>query len=131
MKIPGANHLSKRLQLTPRDYVNPPEGFGWNGEVTFEAPLDGDQLSLAVARHQHVLVKAWRQRQRTGDAQNGAETARQLQCSRQTVSATATGHRWVCGPVALWMSACHHLESALGAVQPLEDAEEADHRSER
>ena len=68
MKIPGANHLSRRLQLTPRDYVNPPEGFGWNGEVKFEAPLDGDQLSLAVARRQHVLVKAWRQRQRTGHA---------------------------------------------------------------
>ncbi|MDA8358140.1 MAG: hypothetical protein M0Z95_18025 [Actinomycetota bacterium] len=92
MRLPGGNHLDRRRQLLPKDYLAPPDAFGVSSEGTTVVPSGGDEVSAEVARLQHHLVLAWR---RAGCRPSGAAVARRFGFSRQTWSRTMLGERWM------------------------------------
>ena len=105
MRIPGGNHLDRQRQLLPLDYLAVPEQFGDRPDAEFVLPTDGDAVSMRLAIVQHRVVCRWRERRQQGHAWSGAQLAREFGCSRQTISASATGHRWACAVVyAAWIT---------------------------
>ena len=105
MRIPGGNHLHRQRSLSPRDYATVPERFGHDANLAFELPDGGDEASLRLSIVQHRVVCRWRVLRGEHGAPSGAELARRFGCSKQTISASATGHRWACGVVyAAWIT---------------------------
>lgn len=92
MRRPGGNHLDRRRRLLPRDYLENPDGFGFERRPVYVVPEDGDETSAAVARLQHELVRSWRQR---GCRPSGAALGRRFGFSKQTWSRTVLGQRWM------------------------------------
>lgn len=90
MRINGA-HIDQRRLLLPRDYAADPDLFGHQIAVRFLIPHGGDELSMQVARSQHLMLCAWRQR--TG----GPGTTlmrRRFGISAAVWSRTTRGQRW-------------------------------------
>jgi hypothetical protein len=88
-EVPRRNPIDQRRTLTPRDYLTDPAHFGSPGPVTFHTPPDGDDASRHVAQGLHALAVALR----TANI-NGAQTARNVNVSRQTFSDLLTGRHW-------------------------------------
>ena len=92
MKIPGGNHLDRRRQLQPLDYIEPPGAFGRRETVRVVVPEGGDRTSAIVALIQHEIVRSWHtQRGHTTDA----ALSRRFGFSKQTLSKVMVGERWV------------------------------------
>jgi hypothetical protein len=92
MYIPGGNHVDRRRQLLPRDYVRGgPYGFGVDADAVFYVPVGGDPVWCRVAELEHRLILRWRARE---DGPSGAAIARRWGCSKATFSRTVLGERW-------------------------------------
>jgi hypothetical protein len=89
---PGGNHVDRRRLLLPRDYLADPAGFGQDRPARLRTPPDGDAPSARIAWLQHQLVAAWR---RQGCKPSGAALGRAFGFSRQTISRSALGQRWM------------------------------------
>jgi hypothetical protein len=92
VRIPGGNHVDRRRQLLPRDYLTEPDAFGRARPVPRTMPAGGDPVSAEIAWVQHSLVAAWR---RGGSRPTGAALGRRFGFSRQTFSRTVLGQRWM------------------------------------
>ena len=67
MRRIGVRHVDNRRCLLPRDYLQDPFTFGNRGAAVI-LPVGGDVVSMRVARRQHLLVIAVRDRRiRSGD----------------------------------------------------------------
>jgi hypothetical protein len=91
MKVPGANHVDRQRSLLPRNYCRNPHAFGEEPQADFWVPPGGDEISLRIAVLQHRLVVRWVQ----GGGPSGAELGRRWQVSKQTISRTRRGERWM------------------------------------
>ena len=61
MRRIGVRHVDNRRCLLPRDYLQDPFTFGTRGGVVV-LPVGGDPVSMRIARRQHLLVIAVRER---------------------------------------------------------------------
>ena len=91
---PGWNHLDRRPAgaLPPRAYCSDPHGFGVRPEVTFELPPCGSTTDLDTARLQHQVFLVWQQ---AGRHPSTGVLRERWGVSKQVVSRTARGERWV------------------------------------
>lgn len=84
-------HLDHRRALTPRDYATDPSLFGVVAAVEFRVPPGGDEISMRIAKLQHLLVCDWHDLRRRPPA---TVLCRRFGCSPQTISKVTTGQRW-------------------------------------
>jgi len=89
--VPSPNHVDGRRRGRPREYLDPPHRFGRAGEARLRIPAGGDRVSAGLAWFQHRLAAAWAARGRSG-----AAVGREYGVSRQVVSRTLRGERWLC-----------------------------------
>ena len=88
MRQPGANHVDRRRKLAPARYIAP---FGC-AEARAVMPEGGDMASARIAALEHRLVLAWRA---AGRRPTEAELARKWSISKQTISRSMLGDRWM------------------------------------
>ncbi len=89
---PGWNRLDSQRQLTPRDYCLSPEQFGHHRHARFYLPTGGRAIDAWVAQQQHLIIVDWNGGGRTPST---AELQHHYGVSRQLMSLTALGHRWM------------------------------------
>lgn len=101
---PGWNRLEAQRQLTPRAYCVCPQEFGPVRHARFHLPPGGQDIDGWLAQQQHLLICDWNERGRTPST---ADLQRHFGLSRQLMSLTATGRRWM-----------SLLEARAGSVRP-------------
>lgn len=89
---PGWNRLEAQRRLKPRLYTVNPAQFGQLRHTRFHLPDGGRQLDAWLAQQQHLLIVEWNER---GRRPSTAELDRHFSISRQLISLTATGRRWI------------------------------------
>ncbi len=100
----------------PADYAVDPHRFGSDPALGFHVPCGGDATSMEIARIQHLLVVAWRGNP-TGPS--AAALARRFGFSKQTLSRSTLGQRWMGETVmAAWLYGQRQRRDAGGVREP-------------
>ena len=94
MNRPGWNAIDRRRSPeapSPCAYCVDPHAFGRNPDARFRVPPGGTAADLELARLQHILVLAWRER---GRQPSTGQLRSRWSISKQVWSRVVLGTRW-------------------------------------
>lgn len=86
----NTRHLDRRRRLRPRDYATDPTLYGVDPTVAFHCPVGGDEISMRIAAHTHLVLCDWNLDRRP----SATAIAKTFGTSKNTISRVSRGTRW-------------------------------------